>query len=193
MKKLIVKFIFILCSVLSYSHSYSQSNNFDKVGYSNDIVLWINNFENSYSVERIMQGTTEDKLNLGYKDGYLFINSMLWKMEGQPDYIRGVLKIQDIESIEAIKKYNEGNVIVAFQICTREDSIVMECKDSKDSFFSKCDWYDDDMYEEFGFCSSELRFKFPTASANDEIERVYKALKELIVLNGGNPRIGSLF
>jgi hypothetical protein len=180
--KLFIVLLFI------YNLSFSQESS-----TSDEIILWINNFENSNSVERIMQGTLEDKLHLEYKDGYLFICSMLYKMGGQPDYIRGVLKINDIVRIEAVKKYNGDNIIVTFQICSKKDSIVMECKDSKDSYYSKCDWYDDEMYEKFGFCSSELRFKFPISSANDEIERVYKALKELVILNGGNPRVGSLF
>lgn len=193
MKKLIGKIVLIFSMVFLYNYSYSQESNSDKARYSNDIILWINNFENSNSVERIMQGTTEDKVNLGYKEGHLFINSMLWRMRGPAEYIRGVLIIQNIVSIEAVKKYNEGNVIVSFQICTKKDSFIMECKDSKDSYFSKCDWYDDKMYAEYGFCTSELRFKFPSSSADSEIERVYKALKELVILHGGNPRIGSLF
>lgn len=193
MTKIIINILLIFPFVFLFNNSFAQESISNKTEYSKEIILWINNFENNNSVERIMQGTTEDKVHLEYKDGFLIINSMLWKIEGQPDYIRAVLKIQDVVSIEAVKKYNESFVIVAFQICSREDSIIMECKDTKNSFFVKCDWYDDDMYEEFGFCSSELRFKFPTASANDEIERVYRALKELVVFNGGNPRIGSLF
>lgn len=182
--------LFILLAIINDCFSQSTDEITNK---SVDIVRWINNFEDNNSPEQIMQGTLQDKVHVEYNQGILTIYSMIWQGSHEPNMIiREIVKLKDISRIEALEKNNGNNVIVDIAIHVQKESISLECKNDNDYQFHRCD-FEDKWYDKIGFCSRNLRFKFPKESASEQIERVYKALNELAIINGGKPKIGSMF
>ena len=158
-----------------------------------EIIHWINDFENRNSPERIMEGTMQDKVNLKYENGILIINSMLFRMMSPtPLMIREYIILKDVIRIEALKTTKDDYAFVDFAIYTKEGSINMQCKEISDSYYLECPWKDR-YYTEMGYISKNLRFKFPNNLADKEIDRVYNALTELFKSQGLYPKIGSLF
>jgi hypothetical protein len=190
MRKIKPILLIILLSISKVSFSQSISEITRK---SVEIIQWINNFEDNNSPEKIMQGTFQDKVRIEYNQGTLIIYSMIWKGTREPIMIvRENFKIKDITRIEAQEKTNGDNVIVDIAIFVKEGSISLECKNDNEDQFYRCS-FEDKWFDRVGFCSKNLRFKFPKETANSQIERVYKALSDLTVINGGNPKVGSLY
>ncbi len=190
MKKInLILFIFLLSSS---EVSFSQSQ-VEITKKSVEIIQWINNFEDNNSPERIMQGTFQDKVSLEYNQGTLIIYSMIWMSTREPIMIvREKFNIKDIARIEAQEKTSGENVIVNIAIFVKEGSISLECKNVNEDQFYRCS-FEDKWFDRVGFCSKNLRFKFPKETATSQIERVYKALSDLTVINGGNPKVGTLY
>jgi hypothetical protein len=186
------KTILLLIILLISFKSFAQSNN----GIANEsveIVRWINNFEDNNSPERIMEGTLRDKVHVEYNQGVLIIYSMALQGYREPIMIvREIFNIKDVIRIEAQESNINEYVIVDISIQVKEGSIRMECKNDNQIEFSRCG-IENKWFDKVGFCSKNLRFKFPKEFAQQRIERVYKALNELVVINGGNPKIGPKF
>lgn len=175
-----------------FSNCFSQQND-EVYKKSLEIVQWINAFENSNSVERIMQGTMKDKVHVEYSDGILTIYSMLWQGSKEPIlHVREIFTIKDIIRIEAKEKNVDNFIIADIAIFVKENSISLECKKDYESEFYKFN-FEKKWFEKVGFCSLNLRFKFSKESAATEIKRVFNALADLCFLHGGNPKIGSLY
>jgi len=186
--KVILTIILLFNSKISFSQSKEET-----AKKSVEIIQWINSFEDNNSPERIMQGTLQDKVHAEYNNGILTVYSMIWQgSKNPPLYIRDIIKINDITRIEAQEKNFENYTIVDIAIFVKEGSISIECKNDNESQFYK--WsFEKKWFEGVGFCSKNLRFKFPKESASTEIKRVYNALSDLCILNGGNPKVGSLY
>lgn len=183
--------LLLIISLISFN-CFSQSNN-EITNESIEIVRWINNFEDHNSPERIMEGTLQDKVHVEYNNGVLIIYSMIWQGTREPIMIiREIFNLKDVIRIEAQERNIDENVIVDISIQVKEGSISMECRNDNQNEFSRCG-FENKWFDKVGFCSKNLRFKFPKEFAQDRIERVYKALNELVILNGGNPIIGSKF
>ena len=182
----------LLLLIVSPFLCYSQSNE-EISKKSIEIIQWINTFEDNNSVERIMKGTFEDKVYVEYNQGKLIVYSMLWQGSREPIMnLREIIEIKDIIRIEAKKKFSNDNIIADIAIFVKEGSINLECKNRNEVHFYPFSlekkWFD-----KVGFCSLNLRFKFSKEIASTQIERVFNALSDLTILNGGNPKIGSLY
>lgn len=184
-------YVIFFSSLLISINCFSQWNN-EITNESVEIVRWINNFEDNNSPERIMQGTLQDKVHIEYNNGVLIIYSMIWQGSRAPITVREIFNLKDVLRIEAQEKNIDEYVIVNFSIQVKEGSISMECRNDNQQEFSRCA-FENKWFDKVGFCSKNLRFKFPKEFAQERIERVYKALNELTILNGGNPKIGSKF
>lgn len=190
MKK--IKFVLIILFLTYNKISYSQSND-EITKKSVEIIQWINGFENNNSPERIMKGTLQDKVHVEYNRGILTVYSMIWQGSGQPILsVRETIKINDITRIEAQESNKDNYTIVDIAIFVKKGSISLECKNDNEIQFYKCS-FEESWYEKVGYCSTNLRFKFAKELSINEIKRVYKALSDLCTINGGNPKIGSLY
>ena len=182
MKNLI---LILVAFLISSQFLYGQTNQ--------QIVLWLNSFEDSNSPERIMAGTTEDKVFLEYQDSILIINSMVQSpFGGYPSKIKTYIRINNIIQIEAKEKIYGNNIICDLYICTKPNSIKMYWKNTGDKDFVVFP-IEQKMLEKNGYCSTELRFKFPSSNSQDEIDRIYNALKQLCKNHGSEPKIGPYF
>jgi hypothetical protein len=190
MKKIKLYSIIILFSY--FNICFSQSND-ETNKKSLEIIQWINSFEDNNSPEKIMKGTLQDKVHIEYINGILTIYSMIWQGSREPILsIREIIKINDITRIEAQERNVDNYTVVDIAIFVKEGSISLECKNDNEVQFYKCS-FEEKWFEKVGFCSKNLRFKFSKESSETEIKRVYKALSDLCILNGGNPKIGSLY
>ena len=158
-----------------------------------ETIQWLNDFEDRNSPERIMQGTLKDKVNLEFENNELIINSIIWRGSNTlPLMTRERLIISDISRIEALKTIKNDFTIVDIIFYSKKGSILIQCKEFNDLNFSKCSW-EEKYFLENGYTSSDLRFKFPNNIAQQEIERVYKALESFFNSQGCYPKIGSMF
>lgn len=187
MNKLLILFIILTPQLI-----FSQTNS--------EIINWLNDFENSNSPERIMQGTFNDKVNLSYDNGYLTINSMVFgpmSLNGTSSIYnyKIVYKIVDIKQIEAIEFEKESKIIYDVKICTNDiSSIQVYTKKYEDSEYEKLNFLKFERWiEKYGNCSSELRFKFNKEVASKQLQRIYDALLLLAKNHNANPKIGSYF
>jgi len=186
--KLISIIILFFCFNICFSQSNDETNK-----KSLEIIQWINSFEDNNSPERIMRGTLQDKVHAEYSNGILTIYSMIWQGSREPILsVRAIIKISDITRIEAQERNIDNYTFVDIAIFVKETSISLECKNDNELQFYKCN-FEEKWFEKEGFCSKNLRFKFSKESSATEIKRVYKALSDLCILNGGNPKIGSLY
>jgi hypothetical protein len=190
MKK--TKIISIIILFFCFSKCFSQSND-ETNKKSLEIIQWINSFEDNNSPERFMKGTMKDKVYAEYSNGILTIYSMLWQGSREPILcVREIIKIKDITRIEAKEKNTDNYTFVDIAIFVKETSISLECKKDYELQFYKSS-FEEKWFEKVGFCSLNLRFKFSKESAATETNRVFNALADLCILNGGNPKIGSLY
>ena len=190
MKK--IKLISIIILLFCFNICFSQSND-ETNKKSLEIIQWINSFEDNNSPERIMKGTLQDKVHTEYSNGILTIYSMIWRGSREPILsVREIIKISDITRIEAQEKNIDNYTVVDIAIFVKEASISLECKNDNELQFYKCS-FEEKWFEKIGFCSNNLRFKFSKEASASDIKRVYKALSDLCILNGGNPKIGSLY
>jgi|GEM_PF-5013326 len=158
-----------------------------------EIIQWLNNFEDSNSIERIMEGTFEDKVNLHYEDSVLTINSMYFgSISGPPSKIREVFLIKDIKQIEAFPTIKGDFTIVEIFIKFDPGKIKLECKKYDEAYFKECE-HCSSFFAKHGFISSSLRFKFPNSKSEEYTQKVYTALEKLAKMHGANPKIGSIF
>jgi hypothetical protein len=158
-----------------------------------EIIQWLNNFEDSNSVERIMEGTLEDKVNLHYEDSLLTINSMYFgSISGPPSKIREVFLIKDIKQIEAFPSIRGEFTIVEIYIKLDPGKIKLECKKYDHVYFTQCEFCNS-RFEKYGYTSMALRFKFPNSKSEEYTQKVYNALEKLAKMHGANPKIGSIF
>jgi hypothetical protein len=187
MKRLLILSISLISQLI-----FSQTNS--------EIIDWLNDFENSNSPERIMQGTFDDKVNLTYDNGYLTINSMVFgpmSLNGSSSIYnyKIVYKISDIKQIEAIEFVKEDKIIYDIKICTNDISTIQVfTKNYKDSVYEKLSFLKFERWvEKYGNCSSELRFKFNKEVASKQLQRIYDALLLLARNHNASPKIGSYF
>ena len=174
----------------SESNLTNQNHQFAK---TEEIIHWLNDFEDRNSPERIMQGTLQDKVNIQFENGILEINSMIMRMMSpSPLMIQEDIILVDVIRVEALKSIKDNYTFVDFAIYTKEGSISMQCKEMSDPNYTECPW-SDKYFKEKGYVSKNLRFKFPNNIAEKEIDRVYKALTELFNSQGVYPKFGSLF
>jgi hypothetical protein len=168
-------------------------NNPNNSATPKEIIQWLNAFEDRNSPERIMQGTLKDKVNLEFENNELIINSMIWRGSNiLPLMTKERLIISDISRIEALKTIQSDFTIVDIIFYSKKGSILIECKEFNDINYSKCTW-EERYFLENGYTSSDLRFKFPNNIADDEINRVYRALQSFFNSHGLYPEIGSSF
>lgn len=183
-------------SLISFKSANSDNyliNQNEQYAKPEEIIHWINDFEDRNSPERIMQGTLQDKVNIQFENGILVINSMIMRMmSASPLMIKEEIILADIIRVEALKTIKDNYTFVDFAIYTKEGSILMLCKEMSDLNYLECPW-SEKYFDEKGFVSKNLRFKFPNSTADNEIDRVYRALTELFNSQGLNPKIGSLF
>ena len=166
-----------------------------------EIIRWLNDFENSNSPERILEGTFDNKVFLSYDNGYLTINSMglgpmLLNGTSTIYNIKCEIKIADITQIEAIELNNGGEIIYDIKICTKtiNESIKIYSKKRNDSEYNKLSSVEYDSWiEDFGYCTNELRYKFLKVIAPKQLQRIYDALSQLAKNHNANPKIGSYF
>lgn len=140
-----------------------------------------------------MQGTFEDKVYLEYSNGSLIINSMLFNgINTPPSKVRSIIKIVDINQIEAVKSFYNSMVHVDFNICAKPGSIQMEIREPNSFHYkrwnSEAGWF-----KRYGYCDSSYRLRFNQSIVASQIERIYNALKTLANNHGANPTIGSIF
>ena len=171
---------------------FSQTNS--------EIINWLNDFENSNSPERIMQGTFDDKVHLTYDNGYLTIDSMVFgpmSLNGSSSIYnyKIVYKISDIKQIEAIEFAKESKIIYDIKICTNDISTIqIYTKNYEDSEYEKLSFLKFERWiQKYGNCSSELRFKFNKEVASKQLQRIYDALLLLARNHNANPKMGSYF
>lgn len=187
MKKFLVLYITLTSQLI-----FSQTNS--------EIINWLNDFENSNSPERIMEGTLDDKVHLTYDNGYLTINSMVFgplSLNGTSSIYnyKIVYKISDIKQIEAIEFAIESKIIYDIKICTNDiSSIQVYTKKYEDSEYQKLSFLKFERWvDKYGNCSSELRFKFNKEVASKQLQRIYDALLLLAKNHNASPKIGSYF
>lgn len=182
----------IITFLISSDYSTKQDGTEDIHKKSEEIISWINAFEDGHSPERIMKGTFDDKVNLEYEDGILIINTMIWQGGALPIIkVRYKLEICDIQKIEAFDSDKGEYKIVDMMICANKESITMDCKEYKGAHYSKCS-FADAFFADKGYCSLGLRFKFYSESESNT-KRVYNALETLARLHGASPTVGSMF
>ena len=179
-----MKYLVVFLTIVVFNMTIAQSNE--------DIINWLNNFEDRNSPERIMKGTFEDKVNLDYKDGELIVNSMVYRGSSTPAMkTRTIIKVSEITQIEALKTVKDNFTIYDINICANPGAIDILIKDANNNFKSAT--WANKYFEQKGYCTSEYRLKFSINSAKEEIERVYNAFRKLSENHGINPKIGSLF
>ena len=160
---------------------------------ANEIIQWLNNFEDSNSPESIMEGTFEVKVNLHYQDSTLTINSMFFgSISGPSSRIREVFLIKDIKQIEAFPRIKGDFTVVDIYIRFDPGKIKLECKGYDEAYFKECE-HCSSFFAKHGFISSSLRFKFPNSQSEEYTQKVYNALEKLAKMHGANPKIGSIF
>jgi hypothetical protein len=186
-----VKISFFLCLLLSSLAPYSSLS--QETPTANEIIQWLNNFEDSNSPEAIMEGTFEDKVNLHYQDSTLTINSMFFgSISGPSSRIREVFLIKDIKQIEAFPRVKGDFTIVDIYIRFDPGKIKLECKKYEEVYFTECEFCTF-RFEKYGYTSMALRFKFPNSKSEEYTQKVYNALEKLAKMHGANPKIGSIF
>lgn len=186
-----VKISFLFCLLLislAPSSCFSQ-----ETPSANEIIQWLNNFEDSNSPEAIMEGTLEDKVYLQYQEGLLTINSMFFgSISGPSSRIREVFLLKDIKQIEAFPRVIGDFTIVDIYIRFDPGKLKLECKKYDQVNFTECEFCNF-RFEKYGHTSMALRFKFPNSKSEEYTQKVYNALEKLAKMHGANPKIGSIF
>lgn len=168
-----------------------------------EIISWLNDFEDNNSPQRIMEGTFDDKVFLEYQtEGNLIINSMVYGPlsfynSKIPIYkYKCKIKISDIIQIEAIESEKGNFIFYDIKICTKpsSDSMkILRMKDNESVFNEFLPQEYENYTERFGWCWSELRFKFQKEIAKNQLLRIYKSFTQLSKNHNINPKIGSYF
>jgi hypothetical protein len=194
-KKLIFFTIQLLLAIIfncSINHRIIAQTNPEAQISTNEIVQWINKFEDYNSPERIMKGTLDDKVNIEINNDNLIINSMIWMSSEPAIKVKETINIKEIIRIEDLKIVRDEYTFVDFIICSKKGSYKMECKRYDEYNYTRCS-FEDKWIEKSGFCSFSLRFKFLNNIAEKETQRVYNALEALMSNYGATPEIGSKF
>tara|TARA_B100000963_G_scaffold290144_1_gene259902 strand:- start:601 stop:1134 length:534 start_codon:yes stop_codon:yes gene_type:complete len=177
MKKLL---IFIFYPLLSTGQSNSE------------IVAWLNQFENNYAVERILQGTLREKVNIFYKNGSLVVNSLIWNGRGNtPPESNCEIDLSKVKRIFAEPKRGSEKTLVDINICAEPGFIKIFIKNPITSSFVRFD--DEEFLKKSGYCDASIRLKFHHNESTDQIKRILNALQTLSKNHGANPVVGSLF
>ena len=177
MKKLL---IFIFSPLLSMGQSNSE------------IVAWLNQFENNYAIEKILQGTTKEKVNIFYKNGSLVVNSLIWSGSGNtPPESSCEIDLSKVKRIFAEPKRGLEKTSAEINICAEPGFIKIFIKYPNTSSFVRYD--DAEFLKKSGYCDASIRLKFNHNESTGQIERILNALQSLSKNHGANPVVGSLF
>ena len=198
MKYLIIN-ILVCVSTFSYSQIVNGEKSKDSLAAiaaieqsDKEIIRWLNEFEDRNAVEKILQGTFENKVVLECNNGNLIIKELSYNVFGPPFRFKTIIKIADITRIEALKSGSKNFTGYDVNICSKPESIQLLQLNDKTGVYSKAS-IADELYEEHGSCDSGIRVQFPSDIAEKEIQRVYKALSDLCKNHGAEPKIGSLY
>tara|TARA_R110002153_G_scaffold196886_2_gene350268 strand:+ start:109 stop:645 length:537 start_codon:yes stop_codon:yes gene_type:complete len=178
MKKLLLLFVFFLFS----SNQVNSQSDFE-------IISWINNYEDTYAIERILDGTFSDKVFL-YKDsrGYLIIKELIWD-SSSPPIILTRIDLSKIIRIFAEPTTGTEMTAIDVNICVEAGYITAEgSKDGKPLRFDFNGYIRDN-----GYCNESIRLQFKLNNSDKYTQRIINAIAKLAENNGSNPEIGSLF
>tara|TARA_X000000950_G_C13705912_1_gene574107 strand:+ start:269 stop:829 length:561 start_codon:yes stop_codon:yes gene_type:complete len=186
MKKYFSLFIVIFFSTQIYSQTPLE------------IVAWINDFENNYATERILDRTTIDKVVLSYKKlsgkDILIVRTHSYNGTSNPPIIDTYIDLSKVVRISAEPTIRGNDAFCDVKICTSEDGIgiILKMPDSDK-------WVtfpgEKEFLEKQGYCNSEIRLSLYDRAADAEklLERITNALVTLSKMYGSNPAIGPLF
>ena len=163
-----------------------------------EIIAWINDFENNYAVERILDRTTIDKVVVRYEKfsgkDWLIVRSHVFSATSSPPIIDAYIDLSKVVRINAEPIIRGNNAYCDVKICTSEDGIFTKVKmpdsDKWVPFPGEKEWY-----LEQGYCNAEIRLALKDKAADAEkfLERITNALVALSKMYGSNPAIGPLF
>jgi len=158
---------------------------------NSEIIAWINQFENNYAIERILEGTSKEKVNVFYKNGYLIINSLIWSSRGAPPESSCEIDLSKVKRIFAEPSRGLEKTSAEINICAEPGFIKIFIKQPNTSRFVR--YNDAEFLKKSGYCDASIRLKFDHNESTDQIDRIIKALQTLSKNHGANPIIGSLF
>ena len=182
MKHILFTLVLFILFLFSPNQVNSQSNS--------EIITWINNFENSYAVERILDGTFSDKVFL-YEDekGYLIIKELSWDSSSTPPQVLFRIDLSKINRIYGeLRKGSEG-ASVDVKICVEPGYITAEISKNGNPLPVDINKF----IKQQGYCNASIRLTFNLDESEDNTKRIINAIAKLAENNGSNPKIGSLF
>ena len=188
MKNILYTLVLFILFLFSPNQVNSQSNS--------EIITWINNFEDSYAVERILDGTFSDKVFL-YEDekGYLIIKELIWDSSSTPPQVLSRIDLSKINRIygEVINGADGTSAVqfgVALTICVEPGYITAEVSKNGNPYPFDINKY----IKQKGYCNASIRLTFNNLDESDDnTKRIINAIAKLAENNGSNPKIGSLF
>jgi len=185
MKNILYTLVLFILFLFSPNQVNSQSNS--------EIITWINNFEDSYAVERILDGTFSDKVFL-YEDkkGYLIIKELIWDSSSTPPQVLSRIDLSKINRIYGeVRKGSEGEgASVDVTICVEPGYITAEVSKNGNPYPFDINKY----IKQKGYCNASIRLTFNNLDESDDnTKRIINAIAKLAENNGSNPKIGSLF
>jgi hypothetical protein len=161
---------------------------------NSEIIAWINSYEDSYAVERLVEGSYADKVSLSLGDkGKLVITEGIWTGSSTPRI--ELISAIDLSKIKRVyggePREINGMAIVDIYICVEPGFIKMRALNldgTKVHYLNP-----DEILEKWGHCNMAIRLKFSPLQAAENTERVVNAIIALAKNNGSNPKVGSLF
>ena len=169
-----------------------------------EIIAWINDFENKYATERILDKTTIDKVVLRYLKAqdpgntmgrdFLIVRTHSYNGSSNPPIIDTYIDLSKVIRISADPTIRGNSAFCDVKICTAEDGIFVALKMPNSN-----GWAEFPDMKEFlkkqGYCDSEIRLTLRdrAADAKKILERITNALVTLSKMHGSNPAIGPLF
>ena len=162
-----------------------------------EIIGWINDFENNYATERILDRTTIDKVVLKYYEsegkGYLVVRTHSYNGSSNPPIIDTYIDLSKVVRISADPTIHGNSAFCDVKICTAEDGIWMLLKMPDSNRW--VNFPDEKFLKEHGYCNSEIRLSLRGRAddAKEILERITNALVKLSKMHGSNPAIGPLF
>lgn len=163
-----------------------------------EIIGWINDFENNYATERILDKTTIDKVVLRYQKisgrDILVVRTHTYNGTSNPPIIDTYIDLSSVVRISADPRIRGGNTFCDVKICTSEGGQVSYLKmPQSDEWVIFPGWKE--FIEKQGYCNSEIRLSIyeSATDAKKLLERITNALVTLCKMHGSDPAIGPLF
>ena len=163
-----------------------------------EIIAWINDFENNYATERILDRTTIDKVVLSYEKfsgkDILIVRTHIYNGTSNPPIMDTYIDLSKVVRISADPRIRGDDAFCDVKICTSEDgsNVILKMPDSDE-------WVtfpgEKEFLEKQAYCNSEIRLSLYNRAADAEklLERITSALVALSKMHGSNPAIGPLF